>query len=379
MFVGRSVPRREDARLLRGQGQFLADLELPGMLHVAFVRSPVAHARIRSVDTSLAKQSPGVLLALGGAELAQALPPVRDNQLPLPAKWKAAIPHRILNPRQPLLALDKARHVGEAVAVMVAETQLAAEDAAELVSVDLEELPAVVDPQAALADGSPIIHDRLKTNLIGSFRVQKGRRRTGARGGAPPHPAPLRSPPLCRDADGMPRRGRAYDLRTDTDTIWSSTQVVHWVRREAAATLGMSESRVRCIALDVGGGFGVKGHVYPEDLLLPFLAAALRPPGALDRRPPRAPDLLHAIRATRSTTSRSASTTKAASSRLRDHFIVDCGAWNPIGVGVVYNTAVHLPGPYKIAPSRRRGADRRHQQGAERALSRRRAARGGVQ
>ena len=85
MFVGKSVPRREDARLLRGQGQFLADFELPGMLHVAFVRSPVAHARIRSVDTSLAKQSPGVLLALGGAELEQALPPVRDNQLPLPA------------------------------------------------------------------------------------------------------------------------------------------------------------------------------------------------------------------------------------------------------------------------------------------------------
>src|SRR5213594_3831271 len=123
MFVGKSVPRREDARLLRGQGQFLA------RAHVAFVRSPVAHARIRSVDTSLAKRSPGVLLALGGAELQQALPPVRDNQLPLPGKWKAAIPHRILNPRQPLLAVDKARHVGEAVAVVVAESQLAAEDA----------------------------------------------------------------------------------------------------------------------------------------------------------------------------------------------------------------------------------------------------------
>ena len=92
MFVGKSVPRREDARLLRGQGQFLADFQLPAMAHVAFVRSPVAHARIRSVDTSLAKRSPGVLLALGGAQLQQALPPVRDNQLPLPGKWKAAIP-----------------------------------------------------------------------------------------------------------------------------------------------------------------------------------------------------------------------------------------------------------------------------------------------
>ena len=112
MFVGKSLPRREDARLLRGEGQYLADLQLPAMVHVAFVRSPVAHARIRSVDTASAKQSPGVLLALGGAELEKALPPVRDNQLPLPAKWRAAIAHRILNPRQPLLAVDKARHVG---------------------------------------------------------------------------------------------------------------------------------------------------------------------------------------------------------------------------------------------------------------------------
>src|SRR3989442_15565028 len=137
MFAGKSVPRREDPRLLRGQGRFLADLELPAMVHVAFVRSPVAHARIRSVDTSSAKRSPGVLLALGGAELQQALPPVRDNQLPLPGKWKAAIAHRILSPRQPLLAVDKARHVGEAVAAGVAESQLAAASPARLGSVHL--------------------------------------------------------------------------------------------------------------------------------------------------------------------------------------------------------------------------------------------------
>src|SRR3954464_3531007 len=108
MFVGKSLPRREDARLLRGEGQYLADLQLPAMVHVAFVRSPVAHARIRSVDTASAKQLPGVLLVLGGAELEQGRPPVRDTQLPLPAKWRAAISHRILNPRQPLLAVDKA-------------------------------------------------------------------------------------------------------------------------------------------------------------------------------------------------------------------------------------------------------------------------------
>ena len=347
MFVGKSVPRREDARLLRGQGQFLADFELPGMAHVAFVRSPVAHARIRSVDTSLAKQSPGVLLALGGAELEQALPPVRDNQLPLPAKWKGAIPLRILSPRQPLLAVDKARHVGEAVAVVVAESQLAAEDAAELISVDYEELPPIVDPQAALAGGSPLIHERLKTNEVGWFRVQKGD--AGQALQAAPHRIRRRFVHHRYAAMPMECRGVAaeYDLRTDTYTVWSSTQVVHWVRRETATTLGVSESRVRCIALDVGGGFGVKGHVYPEDMLLPFLARRCgRPVRWVETRRE------HLLCSTHSRDQvHDAEIGFDAEGRilaLRDRFVVDCGAWNPLGVGVVYNTAAHLPGPYRV-------------------------------
>jgi len=138
-FVGRSIPRREDHRLLTGGGQYVGDLTLPGMLHVAFVRSPVAHARIRSVDLSRAAALPGVVFTLSGAELLRALPPIPDNQLVLPSKWKAAVPHRILNPQQPLLATDKVRHVGEAVAVIVAENRYIAEDAADLVVLDLEE------------------------------------------------------------------------------------------------------------------------------------------------------------------------------------------------------------------------------------------------
>src|SRR4051812_1599255 len=348
MFVGKSLPRREDARLLRGEGQYLADLLLPAMVHVAFVRSPVAHARIRSVDTASAKQLPGVLLVLGGAELEQALPPVRDNQLPLPAKWRAAISHRILNPRQPLLAVDKARHVGEAVAVVVAESQLAAEDAAELVSVDYEELPAIVDPQAALAAASPLVHERLKTNEIGWFRVQKGDAATALE--AAPHR--IRRRFLHHRYAAMPMECRgvaaAYDRRTDTYTVWSSTQVVHWVRRETATTLGVPESRVRCIALDVGGGFGVKGHVYPEDMLLPFLAKLCgRPVRWVETRREHllcschSRDQVHDAEV--------AFDADGCILALRDRFIVDCGAWNPLGVAVVYNTAAHLPGPYRIA------------------------------
>jgi len=269
-LVGRSLLRREDRRLLTGEGQFIADLELPRMLHAAFVRSELAHARIRSVDLSQAAAAPGVALALSGADLLRLLPPVPDTQLSLPRKWTTLVQHEFHNPQQPLLAHDKVRHVGEAIAVIVAQSRYAAEDAAALASAELEPLPAVVDAEAALGSGAPIIHDELKTNLLGAFSVSKGdagsvlararrllRRRFY-------HHRYAAMPLECRGVTAV------YDPRTDSVTIWSATQVVHWVRREAATILGLPEVRVRCLALDVGGGFGVKGHVYPEDLRCRF-------------------------------------------------------------------------------------------------------------
>src|ERR1700680_438038 len=113
-YVGRSLLRREDKRLLTGQGQFIADLMLPRMLHAVVVRSPLAHARIRSVDLSRAAAAPGVVFVLGGAELAQLVPPVPETQVSLPSKWTALVQHKFINPQQPLLAHDKVRHVGEA-------------------------------------------------------------------------------------------------------------------------------------------------------------------------------------------------------------------------------------------------------------------------
>src|SRR5215813_15362749 len=159
-YVGRSLLRREDRRLLTGRGQFIADLELPRMLHAAFIRSPLAHARIRSVDLSPAAAAPGVALALSGADLARLLPPLPDTQLSLPSKWMSRVQHEFHNPQQPGLAYDKVRHVGEAVAVIVAESRYAAEDAAELVTLDLDPLPAVVDAESALRPGGPFIHDK---------------------------------------------------------------------------------------------------------------------------------------------------------------------------------------------------------------------------
>src|SRR5579862_6852670 len=153
-YIGRSLKRREDRRLLTGQGQFVADLVRPRMLHAVFVRSPLAHARIRKVDLSRAAAAPGVAIALSGADLLELLPPVPEGQISLPQKWTTVVQHKFLNPQQPLLAHDKVRHVGEAVAIIVAESRDQAEDAAELVPLDLEALPAIVDPEAALGAAS---------------------------------------------------------------------------------------------------------------------------------------------------------------------------------------------------------------------------------
>ena len=346
-FVGRSLPRREDRRLLTGRGQFVADLDLPHMLHAAFVRSPLAHARIRSVDLSRAGAAPGVALVMSGADLARLLPPVPDTQVSLPRKWMNQIRHNFINPQQPLLAHDKVRHVGEAVAVVLAESRNAAEDAALLVSLDLEPLPAVVDPEAALALGAPIIHDRFASNLIGAFTIGKGNADTALAGA--PHRLSRRFHHHRYGALPMECRGvvAEHDRRTDSVTIWSSTQVVHWVRREAASVLRLPEARVRCVALDVGGGFGVKGHVYPEDLLIPFLARRCsRPVQWIEDRREHLMCSCHSRDQTHDVEIGFDNNGRILA--LRDDFIVDCGAWNPIGVGVVYNTAVHLTGPYKI-------------------------------
>src|SRR5215471_2872169 len=166
-YVGRSMPRREDRRLLTGHGRFVADLALPRMLHAVFVRSQFAHARIRSVDVARARAMPGVVQVLTGADLLRIAPPVPGAQLSLPSKWRTGVPHKINLPQQPLLALDKVRHVGEAIAVIVAESRHEAQDAAELVTADLEPLPAVVDAETALGGTAALIHEQYESNLIG--------------------------------------------------------------------------------------------------------------------------------------------------------------------------------------------------------------------
>jgi carbon-monoxide dehydrogenase large subunit len=346
-FIGRSMLRREDRRLLLGHGQYVDDLVLPRMLHAALVRSPLPHARIRSVDLTRAAAAPGVAYVLSGLELARLLPTVPDHQVALPSKWRTTVKHRILNPQQSLLAGDKVRHVGEAFAVVVAESRYAAEDAAALVEADLEPLPAVVDPEQALEAGAAIVHEQFGSNLIAELAAAKG----DAEGALRRAPRRLARRFHHHRYAALPIECRGvlseYDERTQSMTIWSSTQVVHWLRREAAATLGIAEARVRCVAPDVGGGFGIKGHVYPEDLLIPFLARKIGRPVKWieDRREHlmcscHSRDQIHDLEIGFDDDGRILG--------YRDRFLTDIGAFNPIGSGVMYNTIAHLAGPYRI-------------------------------
>jgi aerobic carbon-monoxide dehydrogenase large subunit len=346
-FIGAPMLRREDRRLLLGQGQYVGDIVLPRMVHAVFVRSPLPHAYIKSVNVERAASSPGVVFVLSGTELAQLLPPVPDHQVSLPSKWRVAVAHRILSPRQALLAADKVRHVGEAFAVVVAESRYAAEDAAALVDAEFDPLPAIVDAEAGLRSNAALVHQQFGTNLIAEVSASKGDPERALH--AAPHRLERRFHHHRYAAVPMECRGvvSEFDLRTQSLTVWSATQVVHWVRREVAAVLGMPEARVRCIAPDVGGGFGVKGHVYPEDLLIPFLARRLgRPVKWIEDRHEHlmcschSRDQIHDFEIGFDDAGRILA--------LRDSILADCGAFNPIGTAAVYNTIAHLSGPYHI-------------------------------
>lgn len=346
-FVGQSLARKEDEKLLRGAGRYVADIFLPQALHVAFLRSSLAHARIDSIDTSAARSLPGVVDVLTGADLAPLVAPVPGMQNRPPKQWRDAVEHRIDIPDQPVLAVQKVRHVGEAIAVVVAESRYVAEDAANLIDVKLTELEAVTGIDSAQTSSGPRVHEHLESNTVATFRVRKGD------ADAALVAAPFRLSHRLHNHRylALPLECRGvvadYDARSDSITIWSSTQVVHWVRREIAKRLALPESRVRCVAPDVGGGFGVKGHVYPEDILIAFLAKRLRRPirWIEDRHE-------HLINSAHARDDRHdieiGFNAKGRILALRDRFVKDSGAYTPVGIGAPSNSIAHMMGPYDI-------------------------------
>jgi carbon-monoxide dehydrogenase large subunit len=260
--VGARLRRTEDDRYLRGRGQFIGDIKLPLMRELAFVRSPVAHARIRGVT----KPDGFAHCVFTAADLAGVKPIIALSALP---GFKPS--------SQPVLAANKIRHVGEAIAVCVAATRAEAEDIAALVELDLEELPAVTDMIAARRAGGPLVHEHWGDNVFLETRVDAGFE-TAAAGAPIVISRHLRTARQCMS----PMEGRGvianWDSRADQLVIHSSTQMPHIIRTGLAECLGLRDEQVRVIAPDVGGGFGYKGILLVEEICAGFLARHLGHP-----------------------------------------------------------------------------------------------------
>ncbi|HEX5194296.1 MAG TPA: xanthine dehydrogenase family protein molybdopterin-binding subunit [Solirubrobacteraceae bacterium] len=253
--VGREVPRKEDPALITGKGRYVDDIALPGMLWASFVRSPEAHAKIVSIDASAAAQRPGIRAVFTGEDMA-------DIGGPLPLAW-APPGVEIANPPHWPLARGEVNHVGDPVAVVIGDERYAVVDAAEDVLVEYESLPVVVDPEAAIA-GAPFVHEELGSNQVHKWTQAGG----DVEAGFAEADVIVERRVVNHRVTGAPIecRGVLADYRAGSLTLYSATQVPHFVRLFMALLLGLSEDQVRVIAPDVGGGFGQKLQVYGEEL-----------------------------------------------------------------------------------------------------------------
>jgi carbon-monoxide dehydrogenase large subunit len=342
-YFGAPITRNEDARLLSGQALFVDDVELPGMLHAAFLRSNVAHAHIRSIDVAAARARPGVVAVYTAADLGAYWAP---GPLLVPPPPIAGI---TFNQRtQVPLAKDKVRHVGEPLAVVLADSRYIAEDALADIGVELDPLPAVVDLEKALDDTSARVHDDVRGNIAAHVRQSRGNY-AAARSRAD-HLIARRF--LYDHGASSPIETRGivanWDGRANQLTIWDTTQAPVFLRNGLAGMLGLSERQVRVIAPFVGGGFGPKIMLfYPEEVVIPWLALQH------DRPIKWIEDRLEHFFATTQERGQTHDAEMALSRDgqilgIKDTFLHDTGAYNPYGLTVPINSQCTLLGPYVV-------------------------------
>jgi carbon-monoxide dehydrogenase large subunit len=271
--IGKSRLRKEDDRLITGRTRWTDNMTLNGMLHMAILRSPVAHATITNIDTSAAKAMPGVVAVYTGADFA-------DEQGSLPCAWP--ITPDMKSPPAPSLAVDRVNFAGEAVAVIVARTAYEAADAVNAVDVDYSDLPVVLDMRAAIADGADLVHPDLGTNSSATWVFDSGEAGTGGDVEQAIADAEVVVERTFRQQRLVPAfmepRSTVVDPTGAQFTMWSATQIPHILRLMLALTLGVPEHKVRVIAPDVGGGFGGKLQVTPEEILTFLVARRLAKP-----------------------------------------------------------------------------------------------------
>lgn len=355
-WVGQSVPRREDYPLVTGSGCYVADLDVPGLLEVAMLRSPVAHARITRIDTSAARQLDGVLATVTGVDLLGKVGPFSrfvDQEYTPPGLASAADP-TILACDMPVLPTDRVHYVGQAVAAVIATDRYRAEDALGLIEVDYEDLPVVTDPEAAIADGAPQLHPGVPRNIQAFFEVEAGE--VDAAFAAAAHTSSFRFTTQRQAGSPIETRGvvAVFEPASEELTVWSSTQAPFMVRTRIREQLGLPEHQVRVIAPDVGGGFGPKVQVYPEEILLAHLAREYRVPvrwieDRLEHLTSTAHsrDQIHLVDV--------AYTDDGTITAIKDQFLLDCGAYNPFSITCAYNSAAHFRSLYRVPNYRARG------------------------
>jgi carbon-monoxide dehydrogenase large subunit len=260
--IGASLQRAEDARLLTGQGEYVADVNLPGMLYVAVVRSDLAHAAIQGVDVRLARDAPGVVDAFAATDVERYMKPIPSRD-PLPPSLVPLVEYP--------LAIDRVRYVGQPVAVVVASSRRLAEDAAAMVAIDYDPLPAVASVEAALAPEAPSLFPGV-SNVAHTLEKAVGdvaaARQTAA--------VVVEAQFNIHRVTGLPLEPRglvaSFDPATGALSVWGATKVPYHNRRELARMLEIQVEQVHYRATDIGGGFGVRGEFYPEDLLIPLAA-----------------------------------------------------------------------------------------------------------
>ncbi|WP_043844068.1 xanthine dehydrogenase family protein molybdopterin-binding subunit [Amycolatopsis taiwanensis] len=343
--VGSPVLRREDDRLLDGRGAFLAD-RAHGALHVVFVRSEVAHGDVLTVETEAAQRVPGVVAVLTASDLGLAAGHIAGLHSPDPV-FSAATAFTMADQFLDVMARERVHYVGQIVAAIVAVDRYVGEDAAELVEVGYERRPAVVEPEAALAPGAAVLHPHLDGNEAASIEFSFG------------EPEKLRAGAAVTVTDtyrigrhgAVPLECRGVLARVDalggSLDIWTSTQIPHMVRRGICEATGWPAGDVRVHVPDVGGGFGTKANVYPEEILIPAMAKLLgRDLVWIEDRQ----EHLTAAAQGRDQVHRCSLSVDAEGRilALEDDFLVNTGAGSLWVAGIVANTAIHLLGPYRL-------------------------------
>lgn len=342
-YFGKPIRRNEDARLLTGQALFTDDVHLPGMLHVAFLRSDHAHARIRSIVTTAARSRQGVVAVYTADDLGDYWchgpllvppPPIKRLQF----HQRTQVP----------LARDKVRHAGEPIAVVVAESRYLAEDAASEIFVDMEPLPAVVDMERALDAQAQLVHEDLQSNLAAHVIQEKGDYEA-IKGQA--HKIIRRRFLYDRGvAAAMENRGIVadWDAKAGQMTVWDTTQAPIPIRNGLATMLGLTQSQVRVIAPFIGGGFGPKIMMfYPEEMLIPWISMQLQRPVKWIE------DRQENFFATTQERGQIHDAEMALDSDgkilgIRDFFVHDTGAYDPYGLTIPINSQCTLLGPYRV-------------------------------